>query len=774
MFHLQMPVIAALATMAGYGVLLILALRRRPHRSQTERLVLFYLGLSAFWTLALAIQVWQGLQPWFVAPWSWVAWLGPVALSVLLAILALEAFIYPGGRWVGALGVGCLLVLLILARRLGDVNAQEIIVLRVGAWTGFTGGALAVVLLNYVRLTRPLYRNRALYWLIALSLVAIGEALIPAAGLVLPVRQLGLPTRLIGVGLLAYAVFRYSLPDVKRLVRQAVATGVVGVIAFALYLVAMQISLTIYQMLAWTPLPFAQRQFLGALAAIFVAFLLMVVHAPLNRAVRAGLGRLLIGEGYNPAQAVRTYSQRVSNIVHLERLAETAVKTISEVLGVRRGALLLVNERDSGGAEVRVVPGMGEMEIREAHFSPHSPVLESLKVGQPVTQYDIDMHPRFRGVKPSERKWQWDLDMEVWVPIHARRTLIGILALGAKGSGEPYTGQDLELLVAMAGQTAVALENARLFEDLQQKHKEISQLNEDLRQAYQQLRKLDKAKSDFINIASHELRTPLTQVRGYADILADMVQTGDVNQAYLLKTTGGIRKATDRLERIISAMLDASEISAEALRLVRTEVRLSTVVKMAADRWKEALELRQQHLAIVGLDELPPIQADQQRLVQAFSHLINNAIKYTPDGGRIEVRGQLVDEDEGIVHIIVADTGIGIAPEEQELIFEPFYRVGSADLHSTGTVKFKGAGPGLGLPIAKGVIEAHGGTIWVESEGYDEVRCLGSSFHILLPLRGEPISQQSLDRLTKTRPMGGLSESFPSQGAVRHPSVAVR
>jgi signal transduction histidine kinase len=127
--------------------------------------------------------------------------------------------------------------------------------------------------------------------------------------------------------------------------------------------------------------------------------------------------------------------------------------------------------------------------------------------------------------------------------------------------------------------------------------------------------------------------------------------------------------------------------------------------------------------------------ADGERLYQALRNVILNAIKFTPDGGQIVVDGRRLP---GFNEITVADTGIGIDPEYHTLIFEKFGRLGRASLHSSGKTKFKGGGPGLGLPITKGIIEAHGGAIWVESEGYDEQRHPGTTFHILLPVRREP------------------------------------
>jgi signal transduction histidine kinase len=139
-----------------------------------------------------------------------------------------------------------------------------------------------------------------------------------------------------------------------------------------------------------------------------------------------------------------------------------------------------------------------------------------------------------------------------------------------------------------------------------------------------------------------------------------------------------------------------------------------------------------------GIKTLPHIHADSRRLVQAFTNLIGNAIKFTPDHGHVNIQGMTLpsrDETEAFIEVIIADKGIGIDPKFHELIFEKFFRVGDSKLHSTSETKFKGAGPGLGLPIAKGVIEAHGGRIWVESEGEDEQRLPGSRFHVILPVR---------------------------------------
>jgi signal transduction histidine kinase len=201
----------------------------------------------------------------------------------------------------------------------------------------------------------------------------------------------------------------------------------------------------------------------------------------------------------------------------------------------------------------------------------------------------------------------------------------------------------------------------------------------------------------------------------------------------VLEIAKNLKTPIERLGTIVTAMLDASTIEVHALDLQYTATTLQAVASMAIGPWREALEERGIDLVVEGVDGILPIEADLQRMSQAFGNIISNAIKYTPDKGRISVSAAMIDGEH--FEVIFADTGVGIDPGDQELIFEKFYRVGSLLLHSTSDTKFKGAGPGLGLHIARGVIEAHGGKIWVESAGFDEEKCPGSAFHVMLPLK---------------------------------------
>jgi signal transduction histidine kinase len=259
----------------------------------------------------------------------------------------------------------------------------------------------------------------------------------------------------------------------------------------------------------------------------------------------------------------------------------------------------------------------------------------------------------------------------------------------------------------------------------------------DLQNAYDRLERMDRAKSDFINIASHELRTPLTVMKGYSQMLLDnaAVQQNE----FLRNLASGIYGGTGRLAEIVNNLLDAAKIENQVLAIAPGPVILSSLVDFVLSGLSNSIAERRLIVQIVGLHDLPIIQADLNGLRKVFYHLVGNAIKYTPDGGKITISGRCLAEaqagpGESAVEIMVADTGIGIDPAMHDLVFAKFYQTGAVSLHSTGKAKFKGGGPGLGLAIARGIVEAHGGRIWVESPGCDEDKCPGSQFHVVLPL----------------------------------------
>jgi signal transduction histidine kinase len=269
---------------------------------------------------------------------------------------------------------------------------------------------------------------------------------------------------------------------------------------------------------------------------------------------------------------------------------------------------------------------------------------------------------------------------------------------------------------------------------------------------------LDAVKTDFITISSHELRTPLTQIQGYTDLLYEMFVHEELTREEMAEMFGKLNKACGRMTEVVTAMLDIAQIDVEAMDLCFEEVNIASLFRQAIEPYADAIQVRNLKLVSQGMRQLPPIYGDHKRLVQAFENLITNAIKFTPDGGKITITGKMLGNES--VQIIVADTGIGIDKSNHQLIFDKFYRVGPVELHSTGSTKFKGGGTGLGLSLSKGIVEGHGGRIWVESEGNDEEKLPGSTFNVVLPLR--PPAMDLPQRLGLTQSSAGkIDEASP-------------
>jgi signal transduction histidine kinase len=488
----------------------------------------------------------------------------------------------------------------------------------------------------------------------------------------------------------------------------------------------------------------------GALLATLLAMLL----TPILSQAQRWLDRLIAGVSHDPRRVLRQYSQTISNILDLGLLAKVMVELIGEAMDIRHGWLFTVtHEIGPDGCKcyyLRPVINAGEEGPESAMLEEGGSLAEYLRIQRfPLAESDIDASPRFADTPDTEHLWFSSLQMELFVPIHSKEEWIGLLALGPKNSGEPFWDDDQFLLSTLADQTAVALENARLVESLVRLNNDFRRAITALDQANRNLEQLDRTKTEFISVASHELRTPLTLVNGYSQLLLD--EPGLTGQPHYAKMLSGIRNGSQRLHEIVESMLDMARIDARDLHLDLQPVLLGTLIDELHEELKPALLERKQSIEALELASLPPIQADREALRKVFYHLLLNGIKFTPDGGRITVNGgtlfptaELLTESG--VEITVSDTGIGIDPGMQEIIFTKFYQTGELALHSSGKTKFKGSGPGLGLAIAKGIVEAHFGRIWVESPGHDEARCPGSQFHIFLPLH-QP---------EKTRPRLGL------------------
>ena len=261
------------------------------------------------------------------------------------------------------------------------------------------------------------------------------------------------------------------------------------------------------------------------------------------------------------------------------------------------------------------------------------------------------------------------------------------------------------LLVGMDVTSKVRLQN------------QLERSYEKMTQTYQELERVTKMKTQFIDIVSHELRTPLTVMRGYIDLIESEYST-KLEPKFATRLSI-IKANTDRLYALVESMLDVSRLEKGSLQIHPEPVKIDTMLdEIVRARAKDAEE-KKQVLTFEAEGELPLILADRRRIKDVFNNIIDNAIKYTQEGGRIQVGAR----DEGkIIHAWVKDNGVGIPLENLGRLFDRFLIVTSNDLsHQVDRL-------GLGLPISKGIVEAHGGRIWVESQVGK-----GSVFHVDLP-----------------------------------------
>lgn len=267
-------------------------------------------------------------------------------------------------------------------------------------------------------------------------------------------------------------------------------------------------------------------------------------------------------------------------------------------------------------------------------------------------------------------------------------------------------------------------------------HELVSRLEtrvRDLEAINQSLRRLDKMKDTFIQLTAHELRTPLTLVYGYSRLLEDnpdikSVANYDPNMRMLLD---GLSGSIARMQSIINEILTMSRIMTNNIDLSVGPTDIGNIITRVLRTYGQAIEDRRMIIYFNKAEFPERITADWELTELAIRNLVSNALKYTPDGGTITISGKTDGEN---IRVSVLDTGIGIAPEDQKTIFERFHTVNDVSLHSTSKTAFRGGGIGLGLAICKGIAEAHGGRISVESKGYDPERLPGSEFILTLPL----------------------------------------
>ncbi|MFI5027038.1 MAG: ATP-binding protein [Solirubrobacterales bacterium] len=289
------------------------------------------------------------------------------------------------------------------------------------------------------------------------------------------------------------------------------------------------------------------------------------------------------------------------------------------------------------------------------------------------------------------------------VPLVAENEVVGALVVNRRLAGE-FPARTIELLRTFGVQSALAIQNARLFHEIEIKSRELEVANQH--------------KSEFLASVSHELRTPLNAIIGFSEVMLERM-FGEINakqEEYL----HDILSSGRHLLSLINDILDLAKIEAGRMELEATDFHLPQAIDNALILIRERALRREIRLEPWIDPRLGEIKGDERKVKQVLVNLLSNAVKFTPEGGRIDVRAML---GEGVVEISVADTGVGIAPEDQEAVFEEFRQVGTDYAR-------KHEGTGLGLALARKFVELHGGAIWVKSQVGE-----GSTFTFTLPVR---------------------------------------
>jgi GAF domain-containing protein len=402
--------------------------------------------------------------------------------------------------------------------------------------------------------------------------------------------------------------------------------------------------------------------------------------------------------------ALGEVSQAVSSTLDLETVLDTINERARHLAGADGGAIYEYDEiteqfhlRATRNVDASLIQALRATPLRkgEGVMGRATETREPIQIGDIAAPGVYESHLRDVLIGAGYRAL-------LSVPIVREGQIIGSLSLNRKAPGE-FSAEVIDVLRTFATQSALAIQNARLFREIEDKSR--------------QLEAASQHKSEFLANMSHELRTPLNAIIGFSEVLSEKM-FGELNerQEEYLKD---IYASGTHLLFLINDILDLSKIEAGRMELELTDFHLPTALDSALTLVRERAGRRNISLQTSVDERLGEVRADERKVRQVVLNLLSNAIKFTPEGGRIEVSA--VPRD-GLVEVSVSDTGVGIAPGDQEAVFEEFRQVGTADKKVEGT--------GLGLTLCRKFVELHGGKIWVKSQVG-----VGSTFTFTIPVR---------------------------------------
>jgi len=533
-------------------------------------------------------------------------------------------------------------------------------------------------------------RNRALYLLAGISFSFLGGTSDYLAAFGLLPHPGGIYGNILFAFWATLAVVRHRLLEIEFILRRGLAYSVVSLLAVLPYVGAV---------LALQGL-FLARPISLALSGLIMLFMVISLQ-PLGRRIQEAVDRWFFRGRYDGLKSLRRFSQEASSTLELDRLASSLLRVLGEAMATRTVHLFLYSpEKGSLRAIASSRPDLQPL----PSFMDRSPLGLWLKGNEPFFRSsDLEIDPRLQALPWQHRQAVERLQGELFIPLKSQARLAGFLVLGKKLSGQPYTQEDIGLLLTVASQASLAIENARLYA--------IE------REQVAELQRLDQMKSDFLLTAAHQLKTPITAIKASAGMLGELKGNGDASLEERLMAN--ILRSAQALERETADLLQFLKVKTarEELHLEVADIRV--VIQGVVEEVLPAVRAKDQRLEMSLPQGLPALPLDRRAVGRIVTNLLSNASKFTPPQGRIEVRA--LEADSYLV-VQVSDNGPGIPLAEQPRIFDAYYQVKDTAAQGMG-------GTGLGLAIAKSLVELHGGRIWVESTPGQ-----GSTFSFSLPL----------------------------------------
>lgn len=502
------------------------------------------------------------------------------------------------------------------------------------------------------------------------------------------------------IGSIAYAIIRHGLLDIRAAVAKSVAYVLLMGVLGGLY------GLAVFSISA---LFFGGTGMNAGLQAVDVALavLLAFTFQPLERLVQRLTDRVFYRDHYDSQQVLNRLSTILVLEMNIDRILRDSLKLLCQSLHVGFGQFMVFKD----GRIYKV-----------EHFGP---LPHRLMIVPNLLKLDRGILVADQLGESEARKIMASHDIRLSATLKTKDELVGFLLLGDKLSGGIYSAQDIELVQIAAKELAVAISNARAYEEIREFNAtlqdKVKHATGRLRTANRHLKELDKAKDEFISMASHQLRTPLTTIKGYLSMMLEG-DTGDITETQREFITHAY-EGSERMVALISDLLNVSRLSAGRFLI---EQKPTDVVAMIADEIRQLMPHATAKGLYLKLDppkgRMPLVDLDENKTRQVIMNFIDNAIYYTQQGG-VTVRLRL---DNGNFRVEVTDTGIGVPEDAKSHLFTKFFRAGNAQ-------NVRPDGTGLGLYLARRVVYDQGGTIIFESS---EGR--GSTFGFELPINGTP------------------------------------